>query len=315
MVEETTEVEQTSEAQAETTDATSEAQAAADPKPGAHAPISSDGGEATASPADFPDDWRQRLAGEDEKMLKRLERFPSVADLARSYRELEAKMRSGEAKASLPENPTEEQLASWRKENGIPEDPKGYLDALPDGLVVGDHDQGILNDFLEAAHSQNADPKMVGDFVGWYFDQQEQHLAGLAEEDRAYQAETIETLRAEWGADYKDNIRRYESMLESMPAELAGEDGRNLKSARLADGTVLGDNPHFLRWMARMAEEQNPASTLVPAGTANTLGSINEQIAAIEKTMRTDRAAYNKDPAMQQRYRDLLTAQERLSAA
>src|SRR5512135_169053 len=57
---------------------------------------------ADAAPADkaivpdWPDDWREKLAGNDEKALKRLGRFASPAGIFKSFRELEAKFSRGE---------------------------------------------------------------------------------------------------------------------------------------------------------------------------------------------------------------------------
>ena len=68
------------------------------------------GGDASAetieasAPADWPADWRQKLAGEDKKTLERLGRMASPADLFKSYRALEQKVSAGELKKGLPEN-------------------------------------------------------------------------------------------------------------------------------------------------------------------------------------------------------------------
>jgi len=75
------------------------------------------GGDASAetieasAPADWPADWRQKLAGEDKKTLERLGRMASPADLFKSYRALEQKVSAGELKKGLPENATPEQVA------------------------------------------------------------------------------------------------------------------------------------------------------------------------------------------------------------
>src|SRR5688572_23894721 len=95
------------------------------------------------APADWPADWRQKLAGEDKKTLERLGRMASPADLLKSYRALEQKISAGELKKGLPENATPEQVAEWRREQGLPEKPEGYLEnlSLPDGVVLGEADK------------------------------------------------------------------------------------------------------------------------------------------------------------------------------
>ena len=89
-------------------------------------PIIADKVDADADTTKPADDWRTRLAGGDEKELKRLSRFASEADVYKAYRELEKKKSSGELKQALSKDATPEQIAEWRKENGIPETPDKY---------------------------------------------------------------------------------------------------------------------------------------------------------------------------------------------
>ncbi|MGF7446190.1 hypothetical protein V7P28_21410, partial [Klebsiella michiganensis] len=82
------------------------------------------------------------LAGDDAKYRKQLERYASPEALAKAHRELQSKMSSGEFRAAkLPENPTNEELARWRKDNGVPDKADDYLADLPSGIVLGDEDK------------------------------------------------------------------------------------------------------------------------------------------------------------------------------
>jgi predicted secreted protein len=69
-----------------------------------------------------------------------------------------------------------------------------------------------------------------------------------------------------------------------------------------------------VKWLAQVAREVNPAASLIPQGSSDAVGTIKDEIAAIEKYMRTDRAGYFKDTDKQERYRQLLTAQEKYAA-
>ena len=87
------------------------------------------GGEERPDPtptAKWPDDWREQLAAGDEGLLKQLKRYASPANYAKAGFEAQQRLRAGQAKEPLPENPTPEQITAWRKDNGIPEAPDGY---------------------------------------------------------------------------------------------------------------------------------------------------------------------------------------------
>lgn len=271
---------------------------------------SGDDDKQAVAPADWPEDWRQKLAGDDERLSKRLERMNSPADVLKSWRALEQKQSTGELKTVLPEGATDEQVAEYREANGIPTEPKGYLEKLPDGVIIGENDQDMVNGFLDAMHEQNASPELVGKSIEWFYSRQEQAVAALHEEDNAFKADAEETLRAEWGGEYKDNIKAFESFIDTAPESI-----RDLiRTGRLADGSVIGNNPDVLKWFSAMSKEINPAATVVPGSAGTSAQSIDDEIAKIEGTMRSDRAAYNKDSAMQDRYMKLLQAKEKMSA-
>jgi hypothetical protein len=76
-------------------------------------------GAETATPQfDWPDDWRDRFAGEDKTFRRQLERYASPTDLARKARSLERKLSSGEYRRDLPANASDEDKAAWRAERG-----------------------------------------------------------------------------------------------------------------------------------------------------------------------------------------------------
>jgi len=74
------------------------------------------------------------------------------------------------------------------------------------------------------------------------------------------------------------------------------------------------NHPDMARWLAMNARTINPVATVVPGAGANIAGAIDDEITSIEKMMRTDRQAYNKDEKMQARLRELYGARERAKA-
>jgi hypothetical protein len=130
-----------------------------------------------AAPADWAPDWREKLSGGDKKELERLARLASPVELYKSYRALEQRVSSGDVKKPLPENPTPEQIAEYRKERGIPETPEAYKIELPHGIVPGEADKPLLEAFTKAVHEKNWDNDKVNEALSWYFSEQDRQKA------------------------------------------------------------------------------------------------------------------------------------------
>lgn len=263
------------------------------------------------APADWPAEWRQKLAGADQKLLKRLERFGAPNDILKSYLALEQKLSSGEVKASLPDKPTPEQLAAYRAENGIPEKPEGYFEkALPEGLVVGEDEKPLFEDFFKAVHGKNWTPAQARDALEWYKRFQDQQQTAVLEADRAYKAEAEDALRAEWGAEFRANLNSIHALLDTAPAGVK----EKMLGARVGQGTALGNDPDVLRWLSGLARELNPVTTVVPGSGGNIAQSVAEEMANLQKLMGDHSSEYWKGPKaeqMQARYRDLVSWQAR----
>lgn len=266
---------------------------------------------APAVPSAWGDDWRDKIAESvkpgDKAFRTRLERFATPADITKSFLALEAKQSSGEVKQALPANATPEQVAAWRKDNGVPEKADDYKIELPNGVVPGEADKPILDAFKAHAHGKNWTPSQVNDALGFYFenqDKQQQQLAGLDAEQRQ---KTEDSLRLEWGADFRRQTNAVDNFLAAAPDGL----GKLLVEGRLADGTRIGNDPRMIRFLNRVATDLNPAATLVPAGMDGQKG-VTDRIAEIRKINREDPNKYDSDKALQKEYLDLLEVQSKL---
>lgn len=253
-------------------------------------------------------DWRKNVAGGDEAAVKMLERFASPADLGKAYREAVKKISSGELAKPLPKDATPEQIAEWRKGNGIPEKPEGYFEKLPNGLVIGAEDKPMFDAVAAKLHARNVPPEVIHDLAEWYYGTQDEAIAKATEKDKQEAAAATDALRQDWGQDYRANINVAMSFLDSLGADLKGQ----VMDATLPDGSRLFNNTNFVKWMVAQAREANPAAHIVPAGTDSSVQSVNAEIAKIENVMRTNRATYNRDTAMQERLRQLYDARTKL---
>lgn len=285
-------------------------------------PLSAGGGSDgnSAAPADWPADWRTKMAGEDADTLKALERYKSPLDVSKALREAQKKISSGLQQPALPENPTPEQVAEYRKQIGVPEAADGYEKALANGIVIGEDDKPLASSMFEAAHSANMRPEQVNAMLDWYYKHQENYVTEMKTADKSFRMEAEEDLRGEWGGDYRMIQNSVKNFLDAAPVVGQDEDGANitlgdmLRGARTPDGRLLGDNPAFLRWVADLSHKENPAGFVSPGAGGSQAQSIEEEIASIEKVMREKRDTYNKDEKMQKRYVQLLTAREKLAS-
>lgn len=271
-------------------------------------PAKPDAGD--AKPAD---DWRVKMAGGDEKELKKLSRYASEADVYKAYRELEKKKSSGEFKAALPKDATPEQLTEWRKDNGIPEAPDKYDLQFDNGLVIGEQDKPLIDEFVTKMHGENASPAQVKAAIASYYEILGKQQQALAESDVSFKDEALEGLREEWGGDFKKNLNAVNGLLQSLPEEtrLAFE------TARTADGKLIGNDPAIIKWLAATAYEINPAATVMPSSVNNPGAAINDEIASLEKMVGDKGSDYWKGPNAaknQARYLELLSAKEKIAA-
>jgi hypothetical protein len=262
----------------------------------------------------WPDDWRQNIAGDDEKALNQLSRYASPVDIWNKARALEQRVSSGELKSAepFPENGTDEEKTRWRTENNVPAEAKYEL-SLPEGFVIGEADQPVVDGFMEFAHAKNLPTPVVNDVVSWYFNNQEALAEARSEQDLAIQEASTDELRGEWGDGYRTNINRINGLMDTAPQEVK----EAMLSARLADGTPLASSAGVLRFLNQLAHEINPATTIVPGQGQDQMNNLADEIAEIETLMGNRQSEYYKGPKaekLQQRYRDLVSARDKLSS-
>lgn len=287
----------------------------ADPPPSDPAPSDPPADPAPKGKGDegyWPNDWRKNIAGEDEKLLKRLERYASPKALSDALVSVQNRISAGELRGVLPKNATEEQVKQWREENGIPESPDKYELALPKGLVIGEDDKPIIDDMLKTLHGVNANNEQVSQAVNFYYAAIEKAEADRQEADRTAAQAAQDALHNEWGPEFRANMNAIDGLLATAPGDVKEQ----LKFGRLADGTPIMANADAIRWLNSLSREINPVTTLVPNAGADVSGSIDAEIKAIEKDMGAPKGspehkAYWGDDKRQARYRALLEAKDR----
>ena len=245
--------------------------------------------------------WRDQFAGEDDKFKTTLERYSTAADLGKAFREQKATISSGQLSAPLPEGATEDDVKAYRTERGIPLEATGYLENLPNGLVVGDEDKEIMTDFMGALHSENVPPSVAHKAIEWYNGFAEQQQDQLAELDHEHNTETEEALRSSWGSDYRANINLVSGLIDST----FGADIKDaILNARDGEGRAIMNIPEVVQGLSDLARKVNPIAQIISPKN-DPVATLNDEIAEIEKFMRTNRKEYNADQKKQDRLLEL----------
>lgn len=247
----------------------------------------------------WPEDWHARMAGDDERELRQIKRYESPQAIWKKARALEARLSSGELRPMLPKDPKPEELAAWRKDNGIPEKPDGY--DLKD-LKIPAADKAIVGDIVARLHASNASPDVVRNAVQSYYEVRERQVQERVSKDEDNRVKALDTLNQEWGTLFRRNVNLVEGLLNKFPESVR----EALKSARLPDGTAIFNSADAMRGFAALALELNPAGIVVPASGGDIGKSAMQEYKDIQKLMREKRKDYDRDAGKQQRFSELI---------
>jgi hypothetical protein len=257
-----------------------------DPDPGAAVEPDAGGGEGDKGAAakagdqpsgEFPDNWRELMAGDDEELLKQLQRTTDPKKLGTRFKDLYAKVRAGVHETDEVAPPKDEEaLKEWRKERGIPEDATGY--EIPEEIqkVMTEADKPIAADFMEFMHGKNWTPDKVAEGLEWYASFQQKIAEDRAAADNDARETLEETLREEWGADFKPNMQ--------LAARVSGANAEhNWLDARYADGTRIGDDPEVVRALADLGRTKFGDVAFSTEESARKIGDRRAEIEEIRK--------------------------------
>jgi hypothetical protein len=261
-------------------------------------------------PGFWAEGWRERLAGDDTKALKQLGRYASPEDIWKKARALESRLSSGELRPVLGKDASEAEVKEYRQALGIPAAPDKY--DLKD-VKIDESDKPFIAEVMKDAHATNQTAEQVAATVNAWNRIKTAAIEKQADTDKVARAKMEDTLREEWGTDYRGHMNRIENLLNTSGSQ---EMKDLFLGGRLADaaGTPIGSSPEAMKLLLRLALIDNPANIVVPAGHANPIKTIEDELASINKVMVEDRKRYNKDEAMQARWRELTEAQQKLKA-
>lgn len=240
------------------------------------------------------DDWRQAIAGQDQKELARLQRFTDVPQIYKSFRDLENKQATQKFTPTITKDSTPEEVTAYRKAIGVPDKAEGYFEKLPDGMVIGDEDKGAMNLFANRLHELNTPPEVFNKVMETAFELIEMNQQEAVQAQMEIKAASRQKLYETWGpAEYKINVNAVANVLSSMPETLRNR----FEGAQLADGTLMFNDVEAMQWWAQHVRENNPALGVMPAGTGDVVASIQKELDDNRNMMRTPSVWFAKDNA------------------
>lgn len=261
--------------------------------------------------AAWPSDWREQVSeGIDPKQAKMLERFPSVKELAKSWIAQRQLISSGEYKRAAPKGDSPEDVKAWREEQDIPESPDGYDLPTVQGVDMANLDEGtkatlgIIKGSLHEANFSKEKAAVVANTLIKVAAVQAEQQAQVDAQNR----DAIEdTLRAEWGAEYRRNI----DMNGAFLTKHFGDGMDDLLNARTPTGMRLADSPEFNKFLNTMAREGG--GDILFAGDTKGASSIDARLAEIRQVMNSNFDEY-RSKGLDKEYRELLEKQEARAA-
>lgn len=254
----------------------------------------------------FPENWRELIAGGDEKKLAILKRYEGFDKFGNAHFGLVQRISSGEFKASKPKptgaNVDPEALKAWRAEQGLPDSVEVIKFPLMEGVKMEDLDAGgksRVAAFTKAFFDNDLTQAQVDGLMGVYNQMQASELQAQATQDAKLADETEDALRADFGTQFKPTILATKKFLSDTFGELADP----LALARLPDGRRIMDVPVIAKAFASIARLSGIDMNETGDGTAGK--TVDARIAEIEGYMsEVGRPKYT--PAVQAEYLQLL---------
>ena len=266
------------------------------------------------SPGDWPEDWRDKMAGDDAEFRKRLDRFASPIEVAGWGKNAEKSWKQNADPEAFPMEGTDEERAAWREKNNVPVESANYYDHLPETMTVGDDDKVVYDKYFEFAHGRNLPPDVVNEFIELDLGLREQAMEAQVEQDLLNRDNTTSLPRTEYGPELKPHLLAGKALFDTAPEGLMDD----IFAARMPNGVQLGSDPDAVKWLVRTALAVNPAATVSPGtDTQTSATNIDAEMADLEKMMEDTKSEYYVGATAeghQARYRELIEAKNAMEA-
>lgn len=177
-------------------------------------------------------------------------KFQSINDLAKEHVNLQSLL--GRKGVILPtEDDGAETWSRYRKDMGIPDSYESYS---KDGFTPPSEtlwDDSFESSMAEAAHGLNISDSQFSGLLNAYAASLKNSLEQAESINEEAFEESEALLRKDWGAAYEANVNIGISAL----SHLTDGNPESLAEMQLSDGTMLGNNPNFIKAMSDVGKQ------------------------------------------------------------
>lgn len=251
-------------------------------------------GSGGAQQPTWRDDWRGAAAKGDDAKVKRLERYKDPESAFEALFSAQDSISKHGLRTPLPENATPEQVAEYRKINGVPETHDKYSTDVGNGYVWGEADKPLLDGFLKHMHGEHATPGEVNRGLRWYAGVQKQLNDQRAEQDATFKQDSLAKLGEMYKGEFKRNVAHVDAFLDS-PEFPAGIKDKIL-GARLPNGRLAGSDPEFIDFLYQQAIFRNPIATVMGGNSETQIKTAETRLNELIKMSGDKDSDYNKGP-------------------
>jgi hypothetical protein len=211
-------------------------------------------------------------------MLTRLQRYGSPEDVAKALIAAQNRIASGELKPVLGKNASPEEVKEWREAHGIPATPDKY--DLGKDVKIDEADKPIMDVLIKRLHGANATPEVVRETVAAFNSMRDLVADHHEKQDKKFEQDATDALRAEWGNEYRRNINLVHGLLDGSGSQ-GLKDG--IMSARLPDGRAIGSSPEAMKMLLGLALIHNPSGVVVEGGSGVTGEGLRTELDKLQK--------------------------------
>lgn len=236
-------------------------------------------------------DWRAGIP--EGKLRDHAGRFTSPTHM--SENSLELRQQLSTAIQPLPTNPTDEQVATYRKAINVPETSEEYTFDTPEGYELTETDKEFRSAMSAMFHGQNISVDQAKGLEAGYGEFTAKLLQAQIDADKAFADTASEALKAEWpGQEFERN----KAFADAAAAEGFGNNLEEVRHLELKDGRFVLDHPIFLRMLASFGREMGEGKVGGVmtegdrGGVENQIGDLQTQIDKAQAT--GDRSKANK---------------------
>jgi len=276
------------------------------------------------APLEWGDDWRDRaivsLDIKDEKERKRtldwMAKKNNPAEIIRAGLHADQKISEltrERVKIPTGKNDDPKDIAAFRKTWGVPEKADDYKAEIPKEVgTLSDLDQELLSEFKQNAFEKNYSQGQFDDAVKMYWAVDQRVKAAQEAQRIQRQQANMDEIRSFAGAEYRNNVELANRMFQNDLKQLGytDNDSQSLMNTQLADGSLLGDHPTFVKWAFMVAKERADDGAFVGSEPADGVD--------VDSEIRRIVAVRDKDPkeyeALQPQLDRLIAVQNRRKA-